>query len=147
VRRLLLITLMVVASTLMGVAQSSVAVAAGRAPGLGSKTYETLGGATGWGAVKPRQIFNGGDPSGHVSSLTWKGWGSSVALGTGKGFVFAPGGGYFPHQLREQLRASDVSRCTASGPRAYTRLEVRVPSRPGGPLGAWMPWGANGSIC
>jgi hypothetical protein len=147
VRRLILISLMVIASTLVMGAEGSVAGAAGKAPVLGSRTYKQLGGATGWGEVKPRQIFNGGDPSGHVSALTWKGWGSPVAVGTGKGFVFAPTGGYFPHQQREQLRASGLSRCSASGPRAYTHLEVRVPSRAGGPLGAWMPWGANGSIC
>jgi len=147
VRRLILIALTVVASTLLVVAEGSVVGAAGRAPVLGSKTYEQLGGATGWGALKPREIFNGGDPSGQVGSLSWKSWGSPVALGTGKGFVFAPNGGYFPHPLTEQLRASGLGRCGAHGPRAYTHLEVRVPSKPGGPLGAWIPWGANGSIC
>lgn len=38
---------------------------------------------TGYGQVRPHEIFNGGDPSGGVSDITWTSWGGSIAVGTG----------------------------------------------------------------
>jgi hypothetical protein len=37
----------------------------------------------GFGQVKPSRIFNGGDPTGLVSSIVWKSWGGASAVGTG----------------------------------------------------------------
>jgi len=38
---------------------------------------------TGWGKVKPVEVFNGGDPTGHVTHISWSSWGGSSATGTG----------------------------------------------------------------
>jgi hypothetical protein len=37
----------------------------------------------GYGQVKPRRIFNGGDPTGLVTDIHWLTWGRSQAIGTG----------------------------------------------------------------
>jgi WD40 repeat protein len=37
----------------------------------------------GFGQVRPKEIFNGGDASGMVSHITWKSWGGPKAIGTG----------------------------------------------------------------
>jgi hypothetical protein len=38
---------------------------------------------TGFGAVKPSEIFNGGDPTGLVTHVTWSSWGGAQAKATG----------------------------------------------------------------
>jgi hypothetical protein len=45
----------------------------------------------GYGLVKPATIFNGGDPSGLVTGVTWSDWGSSKAVGSGTAEYIAPG--------------------------------------------------------
>jgi hypothetical protein len=112
---------------------------------LGAKAFAPMG--QGFGTVRPREIFNGGDPSGLVQNITWRHWGSAVAIGWGKTSIFKPHGGYYPQLVRAELRASKLGRCRAHGPRAYTRLEAREPSRPGGPLGKWFLWSGQRSIC
>jgi hypothetical protein len=37
----------------------------------------------GFGEVKPSTVFNGGDPTGYVSDITWNSWGGSTAEGDG----------------------------------------------------------------
>lgn len=37
----------------------------------------------GYGHVKPRTIFNGGDPTGLVRTIHWNSWGGRRAIGTG----------------------------------------------------------------
>ena len=112
---------------------------------LGAKAFAPVG--KGFGTAKPKEIFNGGDPSGLVQNITWRNWGSSTATGTGKTSIFKPTGGYYPHLVAAELRASNLGHCTAHGPLAYRRLEVREPSRPGGPLGRWLLWNDQRSIC
>jgi hypothetical protein len=112
---------------------------------LGAKVFAPMG--TGFGTVKPKRIFNGGDPSGLVEDIAWSHWGSRTAIGTGKTAIFKPGGGYYPRLVRSQLRASRLGHCAAHGPLAYTRLEAREPSHPGGPLGKWFLWSGQKSIC
>jgi hypothetical protein len=116
----------------------------GRTPVLGKKGFGVPS-ATGWGTYKPKEFFNGGDPSGHVGRITWDDWGSSATTGTGRGVIFKPGGGYYPGTVRVDLRAFDLGHCTSGGPLAYQRLDTRYPSRPGGKLGRWAPW--SGSLC
>lgn len=113
---------------------------------LGSASF-ALPSGEGWGTVRPAKIFNGGDPSGLVSNIHWASWGGGTANGHGLNAIFKPGGGYYGDLVRIDLRASRLGRCTASGPRAYTELSVRVPSRPGGPLGPWTSWSAGKGIC
>jgi hypothetical protein len=112
---------------------------------LGAKAFAPIG--KGFGTVRPREIFNGGDPSGLVQDIAWKHWGSATATGTGKTSIFKPQGGYYPELVRAQLRASKLGHCTAHGPLAYTRLQAREPSRPGGRLGKWFLWSGEKSIC
>ena len=112
---------------------------------LGSKAFAPMG--TGFGTTRPKEIFNGGDPSGLVQDITWRHWGSASATATGKTSIFKPHGGYYPGLVKAELRASKLGHCTAHGPLAYRRLEAREPSRPGGPLGEWFLWSGQKSIC
>jgi len=111
---------------------------------LGAKAFAPMG--TGFGTTKPKEIFNGGDPSGLVQNISWKHWGSATATATGKTSIFKPHG-YYPQLVAAELRASNLGHCTAHGPLAYRRLEAREPSRPGGPLGKWFLWSGQKSIC
>jgi hypothetical protein len=115
-------------------------------PVLGSKAFEPIPDSLGWGTVRPKKIYNGGDPSGSVQSLTWKGWGSKTAYGRGKGFIFKPDGGYYP-TVGVELRASGLGHCGSSSHLAYTHLAIRAPSKPGAALGPWTGWSGSGAIC
>ena len=115
-------------------------------PVLGSKAFIPEGGV-GWGTFKPRHVFNGGDPSGDVLAIVWTDWGHNTAYGVGEGSIFKPGGGYYPRLVPVELRARNVGRCSVGGPPAYRQLAIRVPSRPGGPLGKWLRWGNAEGIC
>jgi hypothetical protein len=125
-------------------ASASATSLSSRTPVLGQNGYDGPG-VTGWGTYKPHEVFNGGDPSGHIGAIAWKRWGSRSATGNGKGAIFMPGGGYYPGTVNVALRAFDLGHCTPSGPLAYQRLDVRYPSRPGGKLGKWTPW--SSSLC
>jgi hypothetical protein len=111
---------------------------------LGAKGFAP--GGDGFGTVQPADIYNGGDPSGHVSQIRWAGWGSNTAFGTGMSWIFKPSGGYYPQPVVVQLRADRLASCAPGGPSAYRRLSVREPSVPGGPLGPWVDW-SGGNIC
>ena len=101
----------------------------------------------GWGTARPRSIFNGGDPSGHAWHLTWRHWGAATAYARGLVTLPRPTGNFYGKPAVIELRASRISRCAPRGPRAYTRLDARVPARPGGRLGHWFAWGGWKSIC
>jgi hypothetical protein len=45
----------------------------------------------GFGQVRPAEIFNGGDPTGLVTKLTWSSWGGSQAAGSGMSDYVGPG--------------------------------------------------------
>jgi len=47
-----------------------------------SKTTSTQG----WGSIRPRTIFNGGDPTGLVKDISWSSWGGATAVGNGMGY-------------------------------------------------------------
>jgi len=127
---------------------SSVELVVVHTPVLGSKHLDNPhSGATGWGTPAPRMIFNGGDPSGRVTSIRWHRWGRRFALGFGRTYVFRPKGGYYGRMVEAELRPSDLGRCSAHGPLAYRHLVAREPSKPGGPLGKWFGWAGWPSIC
>ena len=115
-------------------------------PVLGSDVFIPRVGV-GWGTYQPREIFNGGDPSGMVHGITWVYWGQPEAYGYGQTYIFKPKGGYYPGSVRAELRAYDLGRCTPNGPLAYQRLDVREPSSPGGPLGQWFAWDDVKTLC
>jgi hypothetical protein len=110
---------------------------------LGAAAFAPNG--TGWGTAEPEEIFNGGDPSGLVTEIHWRGWGGQSATGWGRTSIFKPHGGYYRKQVRLELRASGLGHCGAQ--QAYTQLSVRGPSRPGGPLGPWGRWSDSPTIC
>jgi hypothetical protein len=95
-----------------------------------------------WGVCKPHWFSNGGDESGTVWNIHWNSWGGPVATGHGLNGIFTPQGGYYPPVVI-YLRAFDIGRCSPTWPRAYLHLQVREPSRPGGPLGPWHEWGGR----
>ena len=115
-------------------------------PKLGSEAFVARDGV-GWGTYKPSEIFNGGDPSGMVRAIVWTGWGKGDAYGKGKGFIYKPGGGYYPELVQVELSASDLTHCTAGSPLAYGHLDARVPHRPGGKLGQWFAWSGAETLC
>jgi hypothetical protein len=117
-----------------------------RVPVLGSATFVGRNGV-GWGTYKPVEIFNGGDPSGMVSAISWTGWGHPTAIGFGKTYIFKPTGGYYPEPVRVELRASDLGHCSLAGPLAYRHLAAREPSHPGGALERWFAWGGAKTLC
>jgi hypothetical protein len=46
---------------------------------------------TGFGQVKPVEIFNGGDPTGLVTHVAWTSWGGAQAVATGVSDYVGPG--------------------------------------------------------
>jgi hypothetical protein len=68
--------------------QTSAAAAA--VPTLGRPAGIFAQGAQGFGQVKPAKIFNGGDPTGLVTGLTWSSWGGSQATGSGMSDYVGP---------------------------------------------------------
>jgi hypothetical protein len=113
-------------------------------PVLGSKSFAAPYGA-GFGKAEPEAIFNGGDPNGEVREITWTGWGNPTAIGYGRNPIFKPQGGYYRKPARIELRATKLGNCGKQA--AYTRLEARVPKRPGGKLGKWQLWSGVRTIC
>jgi hypothetical protein len=113
---------------------------------LGARAFAGPQGV-GWGTPRPKEIFNGGDPSGLVTHIAWSTWGGAVATGSGKNAIFKPQGGYYTQLVTIQLRASDRGRCKPGGPLAYRKLSVRAPTRPGGRLGKWSSWSCAKSLC
>src|SRR6185312_6638391 len=103
-RRALSATLLV----LIAVALSAIAVdSAGAAvnPVLGAKAFAAPYG-NGFGSAEPKEIFNGGDPSGSVRNIHWSGWGNPTAIGYGLNPIFKPHGGYYRKPARIELRAT-----------------------------------------
>lgn len=100
-------------------------------PVLGSKTAFPSG--KGFGAVKPRVVFLGGDPTGYVSSISWRHWGDARAVGSGRGWC--PGrsvaAGY---HCKASLRVSGLGTC--DGRSAYRDLTFYFKTRRGWMLGS-----------
>jgi hypothetical protein len=98
---------------------------------LGSTKFSPYPGS-GWGSAAPTHIWNGGDCLGTVVNIRWEHWGSPTASGVGQ-TCSRPVGPY----IRIELRATDLGRCSPSGPVAYLKLYVRErPSR----RGPFSPW-------
>jgi hypothetical protein len=118
--------------------------AAAANPVLGAKAFAAPYGS-GFGTAEPKEIFNGGDPSGSVRDIKWTGWGNPSAIGSGLEPLFKPHGGYYRKPGRVELRATKLGKC--GGQAAYTKLEIRAPKHPGGKLGKWQSWSGVKTIC
>ena len=140
-KRRRLLPLLATAAVLLGLA---VPASASAAVLLGSHSFAGKYGE-GWGSAEPGEIFNGGDPSGSVRNIHWRNWGDPTAIGHGLNPIFKPQGGYDRTPARIELRATDIGHC--DGHRAYRRLEVRIPKKPGGKLGPWFSWAGADSLC
>jgi hypothetical protein len=94
------------------------ALASSPSPTLGSH----LGGATvGFGKVKPKAVSLGGDPTGDVTKLRWKSWGTPAAVGTGKGF-YVPAGKPTADAVIARVTLTASSLGTCEGHKAYKRV-------------------------
>jgi WD40 repeat protein len=110
---------------------------------LGTMAFAPAG--SGWGRTAPEDIFNGGDASGLLADIHWRSWGGPEAIGFGKTYLAKPQGGYFSTLARVELRAGGRGHCGLQ--RAYTKLWVRIPHCPGGPLGRWGSWSGGAALC
>lgn len=132
----------------IGAASAAAATpASGHRPVLGSsKLFQLYG--IGWGTVRPKEIYNGGDPNGDVTHITWHHWGSATAQGNGLGNQFEPNGGYYPKPVKVQLRAYHLGHCGPHSRLAYTKLRVRFQTKPGSShWDHWVPWAGLSTIC
>jgi hypothetical protein len=135
----LALTTILVAPVAVGASTVAASAHQPRASGIGIR-HSFGQDSAGWGRRRPKELFNGGDPSGLISSIGWSSWGGRVASGHGKNAVFKPSGGYYGHLVTIRLRAKDPGPCGASGRIAYHHLYVSSPSRPGGKFGKWQIW-------
>jgi hypothetical protein len=112
------------------------------APTLGSAHYaKAIGGPhPGFGTVAPKLVDGNGDPGSVVHDVRWTHWGSADALGYGKGYVLALGGGYLPGLYPLQLRAADLGPCRRGGPAVYRQLWRREIWGPGKGWSSWSQW-------
>jgi hypothetical protein len=111
---------------------------------LGGKVYGAPTGS-GWGAPHPSFISNGGDASGSILGVRWSDWGGEVAHGRGRHPIFRPHGGYYRRPVVALLKGTDLGEC--EGHRAYLRLLIKEPRRPGGPFGPWRSWAGPQTLC
>jgi hypothetical protein len=111
---------------------------------LGGVVYGAPNGE-GWGSERPEEISNGGDASGTLFEVEWSSWGGAVALGQARHPIFKPNGGYYRKPVLAQLKATDLGRC--EGHRAYLKLMIREPRKPGGQLGPWLSWSGPKTLC
>ena len=141
-RQIRILSALILAVAALGAAFAGPAVAAAN-PVLGGKAFAPYG--NGFGTAEPKEIFNGGDPSGSVRNIRWTGWGNPSAIGYGLNPIFKPHGGYYRKPARIELRATALGKCGKRA--AYTKLEVRIPKHPGGKLGKWFSWAGAKTIC
>jgi hypothetical protein len=110
--------------------------------GVALGQYGFLDGRVGWGDAHPDRLDVGGDPALVINRIRWHGWGTPHARGVGRGPAFnLHGGSAYRQPVRVELRADELGRCEASGPRTYRNLKLRMPRRPGAPMGQWFVLG------
>jgi hypothetical protein len=90
-------------------------------PVLGSAHAFPAG--TGFGTVKPKTVYFGGDPTGKFTNLTWTGWGSAKSTGKGKGY-YPPPGKPVADAVRVPVTLVASSPGSCNGHLAYRRLAV-----------------------
>jgi hypothetical protein len=84
----------------------------------------------GWGEVRPATVFNGGDPTGLVTGITWSSWGGSTAVGTGTSDYVGPNESVATGtQERVTITAFDLGTC--DGKLMYRAVEWYFPQHGG----------------
>jgi hypothetical protein len=104
--------------------QAVARAAAGPAPQLGREYHPGL---TGFGHVRPQEIFLGGDPTGLVRHIHWSGWGRGQAVGSGEAEYDWPGTSVAANGLTSGARVVAFHLGTCRGRRSYNALEWYFP--------------------
>jgi hypothetical protein len=94
-------------------------------PTLGLLTG-TFAHGSGFGKVMPKTVFNGGDPTGLVTSITWHDWGQRQATGTGRGLWVGPGQAVAQGTI-EPVRIVAFDLGTCNGRYMYAAVEWYFP--------------------
>jgi hypothetical protein len=94
-------------------------------PTLGLRTG-TFADGSGWGQVRPKTVYNGGDPTGLVTSISWHGWGDAQAIGAGRGLYVAPGQAVAQGTI-EPVRIVAFDLGTCNGRYMYAAVEWYFP--------------------
>lgn len=81
----------------------------------------------GYGTVRPRHIFNGGDPTGDVQHVRWSGWGRSQAIGEGDAEYVWPGTSVASNALTSGARVVAFHLGACRGYRSYNAIEWYFP--------------------
>jgi hypothetical protein len=99
----------------------------------------------GFGTVKPKTVYFGGDPTGLFTNLTWTAWGSARSTGRGKGY-YPPPGKPVAAAVRVPviLVASSIGSC--NGHVAYRRLAMTFVYKHRNEKGG-IPGRPQGDIC
>jgi hypothetical protein len=71
-------------------------------------------------------VFNGGDPTGLVTSITWRNWGNGQAVGTGRGVYVAPNQSVAQGKI-EPVRIVAFDLGTCNGHYMYAAVEWYFP--------------------
>jgi hypothetical protein len=94
-------------------------------PTLGLRTG-TFADGSGFGQVRPKTVYNGGDPTGLVISISWHGWGGPQATGAGRGLYVAPGQAVAQGKI-EPVRVVAFDLGTCNGRYMYAAVEWYFP--------------------
>jgi hypothetical protein len=121
----------------LGVAIVLVCAGCASSPGQQQAPAPTLGRPAGvfahgegFGQVRPPKIFNGGDPTGLVSHITWKSWGGARAYGTGMSDYVGPGQSVATG-TQQPVTVVAFNRGTCHGRQAYRAVEWYFPAHGG----------------
>ena len=121
----------------LGVVVVLVCAGCASSPGQQQAAVPTLGRPAGvfahgegFGQVRPPKIFNGGDPTGLVSHITWKSWGGARAYGTGMSDYVGPGQSVATG-TQQRVTVVAFNRGTCHGRQAYRAVEWYFPAHGG----------------
>ena len=83
---------------------------------------------SGWGTSRPSEVFNGGDPTGRITNVTWQSWGSPEAVGHGTSYYVSPTAAVLTGEFEPAtIVAWDLGTCL--GHRAYLRAAWYFPTK------------------
>lgn len=84
----------------------------------------------GYGSARPDTIFNGGDPTGLVTGVSWQSWGGAKAVGTGMGY-YDPPNEPVSRSVRERATVVAFDLGTCAGKYMYRAVEWYFPQSGG----------------
>lgn len=94
-------------------------------PTLGLRTGLFARGS-GFGQVRPKKVYNGGDPTGLVTSISWHNWGKGQAVGTGRAVYVGPNQSVAQGKIEPvRIVAFDLGNC--DGHYMYAAVEWYFP--------------------